>query len=50
MLPIIGFYTLYLRYKRMPRMILPKGWITLGLWVSAFLMAMMMGYSVIRQL
>jgi Mn2+/Fe2+ NRAMP family transporter len=49
MLPIIGFYTLYLRYKRMPARVLPKGWITLGLWVSAVLMAVMMGYSVLQQ-
>jgi hypothetical protein len=49
MLPIVGFYTLYLRYKRTPRRVLPKGWITLGLWVSAGLMAVMMGYSVLQE-
>jgi Mn2+/Fe2+ NRAMP family transporter len=49
MLPIVGFYTLYLRYKRMPPRILPKGWITLGLWVSAVLMAVMTGYSVMQE-
>lgn len=50
MLPIIGFYTLYLRYNRMPAQVLPKGWLTLGLWVSAVTMAVMMGYSVFQQL
>jgi Mn2+/Fe2+ NRAMP family transporter len=49
MLPVIGFYALYLRYKRMPARVLPKGWITLGLWVSAVMMATMMGYSVLQE-
>jgi Mn2+/Fe2+ NRAMP family transporter len=49
MLPVIGFYALYLRYKRMPARVLPMGWITLGLWVSAVLMAVMMGYSVLQE-
>jgi Mn2+/Fe2+ NRAMP family transporter len=50
MLPIIGFYALYLRYKRTPRKVLPKGWITLGLWISAVVMATIMGYSVSQEL
>lgn len=50
MLPIIGFATLYLRYKRLPHSTLPKGWVTLALWVSAVLMAIMMGYSVIQRM
>ncbi len=50
MLPIIGGFALYLRYKRMPRNILPKAWITLMLWVSAILMALMMGYSALDRL
>lgn len=50
MLPIIGFVTLYLRYNQMPKSVLPKGWITLGLWVSAVVMAVMMGYSAIQRL
>ncbi len=50
MLPIIGGFALYLRYTRMPRSILPKGWITLMLWVSAVLMALMMGYSALDRL
>ena len=50
MLPVIGGFALYLRYKRMPRSILPKGWITLMLWVSAVLMALLMGYSAISRI
>jgi manganese transport protein len=50
MLPVIGFVTLYLRYRHLPKMLVPKGWLTLALWVSALVMAVMMGYSVIAQL
>ena len=50
MLPIIGGFMLYIRYTRMPKSILPKGWITLMLWISATLMALMMGYSAIEKL
>jgi Mn2+/Fe2+ NRAMP family transporter len=50
MLPIVGATTLYLRYVHLPRKILPKGWITLGLWITTAIMAIMMGYSVLRQL
>ena len=50
MLPIIGAATLYLRYVHLPRRILPKGWITLALWVTTALTAVMMGYSLLRQL
>lgn len=50
MLPVIGGFALFLRYKRMPRNVLPKGWITLMLWVSAVLMAILMGYSALSRL
>jgi hypothetical protein len=50
MLPVIGFATLYLRYKRLPNSMLPKGWITLALWVSAATMTLIMGYSVILRM
>ena len=49
MLPVIGFCTIYLRYRHMPKQILPKGWLTLALWVSAVVMAVMMGYSLFQQ-
>jgi hypothetical protein len=50
MLPLIGFATLYLRYKRMPPKILPAGWLTLALWISAAIMAIMMGYSIVDRI
>lgn len=50
MLPVIGGFAVYLRYKRMPATILPRTWITLMLWVSAVLMALLMGYSAIARL
>ena len=50
MLPILAFSTVYLRYRRLPKAIVPKGWLTLALWVTSALMAVMMAYSVMRQL
>ena len=50
MLPVIGFSTIYLSRVHLPKAILPKGWITLGLWLTSAVMLIMMGYSVIRQL
>ena len=50
MLPIVGAATLYLRYVHLPKQIVPKGWITLTLWVATLVTAVMMGYSVLRQL
>ena len=49
MLPVIGLATVYLRYRRLPKAILPKGWITLGLWISSLLSAVMMAYFLIHQ-
>jgi len=50
MLPIVGFSTVYLRHRHLPRSIAPKGWLTLALWVTSALMAVMMGYSVLQRL
>ena len=50
MLPIIGFATLYLRYIHMPKKILPKGWITLALWVASAIMVVPVAYLAIKQL
>ena len=50
LLPVIGATTLYLRYVHLPKSVVPKGWITLGLWVVTAVTAVMMGYSVLRQL
>ncbi len=49
MLPVIGFVTVWLRYRHMPKQVLPKGWLTLALWVSAVVMAVMTGYSLLMQ-
>ena len=50
MLPMVGFSTVYLRYAHLPKTILPKGWITLALWVTSAVMLVMMGYSVLQRL
>jgi hypothetical protein len=50
MLPIIAFSTLYLRYRHLPKAVIPKGWVTLALWVSSLVIAIMMGYSVLQRL
>jgi Mn2+/Fe2+ NRAMP family transporter len=50
MLPIIAFSTIYLRYRHLPKTIIPKGWMTLALWVSSVVIAIMMGYSVLQRL
>ena len=50
MLPIVGAATLYLRYVHLPRQIAPKGRLTLTLWIATALMAVMMGYLVLKQL
>ena len=50
MLPVIAFYTVYLRYRHMPQEVLPDAWVTLALWISALVMALVMGYSVIQRI
>ena len=50
LLPVIGFATVYLRYRHLPKGIVPKGWITLALWVTSVIMLVMMSYSVLLQL
>ena len=50
MLPIVGATVLHLRYVHLPKSIIPRGWITLTLWIATLIMAVMMGYSVLRQL
>lgn len=47
MLPVIAFFTVYLRYRHMPQQILPKPWVTVALWLSALFMAVMMSYYLI---
>ncbi len=50
MLPIVGFSILYLRYVHLPESLVPKGWVTLALWVASVITAVMMGYSVLQRL
>jgi Mn2+/Fe2+ NRAMP family transporter len=50
MLPIIGFATLYLRHRHLPKSIAPGTWMTGGLWLSVIVMAVMMGYSALQRL
>ena len=47
MLPIIAIATIYLRYRHVPKAVLPKGWITLALWVTTAIIVVMMSYSLI---
>ncbi len=46
MLPVVGFATIYLRYRYLPKTIAPRGWITLALWVTSFIMLVMTCVSV----
>ena len=50
LLPVIGFSTIYLRYRHLPKGVIPTGWITLALWVTSTIMLFMMGYSLLLQL
>ena len=50
MLPVIAFFTIYLRYRHMPKAILPKEWVTVVLWLSAVVMTIMMGYYLVQRL
>ena len=49
LLPVIAFSTIYLRYRHLPAGVVPKGWITLALWVTSTIMLFMMGYSLLVQ-
>jgi manganese transport protein len=44
MLPVIAIGALYMRYRRLPREVVPKYWITLGLWVASLLTISLMVY------
>ena len=50
MLPILAGSTIYLRYRHLPKVVAPKGWITLGLWVTSVVIVVMVGYALIGQL
>jgi len=38
MLPVVGFGTLYLRYRRLPAELAPSAAVTAGLWVASAVM------------
>lgn len=38
MLPVVGFGTLYLRYRRLPADLSPSAWVTAGLWAASAVM------------
>ena len=49
-LPVVAFSTVYLRYRHLPKAILPKGWITLALWLTSAVMLVVTTFSIVRQL
>ena len=49
LLPVVSLATIYLRYVHLPRAIVPKGWITLALWVTSLVIVVIMGFSVVLQ-
>ena len=44
MLPVIAIGSLYLRYRRLPREVVPRQWITVGLWTACITTVLLMGY------
>lgn len=44
MLPVIAIGALYMRYRRLPREVVPKPWITAGLWIASILTISLMLY------
>ncbi len=44
MLPVIAIGALYMRYRRLPPEVVPRPWITLGLWAASVLTMLMMLY------
>ncbi len=50
MLPVIAVGSLYLRYRRLPREIVPRKWITIGLWIACVTTICLMGYYAVLTL
>ncbi len=51
MLPVIAVSALYLRYRRLPREVLPKQWITVALWLASLaiiFMIVLYGFMAVR--
>jgi hypothetical protein len=49
MLPVIAVGTIYLRRRHLPHRLAPATWVTLALWVAAFVIICVTGYSVLMQ-
>jgi len=48
LLPAIAVGALYMRYRRLPKEVIPRRWITIGLWVaSALTICLMLYYAVL---
>lgn len=49
MLPIIALGALYMRYKRLPKEVIPSAWITIGLWLACVAVgAVMVYYGILK--
>ncbi|MCP5113666.1 MAG: hypothetical protein GY953_22765, partial [bacterium] len=49
MLPVIALGALYMRYRRLPPEVVPKPWITIGLWVASVATgAVMVYYTILK--
>ena len=44
MLPVISIGALYMRYRRLPKEVLPKKWITVALWAACIITGCLMLY------
>ena len=50
MLPVIAVATLYLRYRRLPRAVIPRKWITVALWIACTITICLMVYYAVLTL
>ena len=50
MLPIIAVGALYMRYRRLPKEVIPKQWITVGLWTASITTICLMVYYAVLTL
>ena len=50
MLPVVAVCVLYLRYKRLPKAVLPPAWQTVMLWVASLSIVACMGYYAVLSL
>ena len=50
MLPVLAIGTILLRHRHLPKRITPAGWVTVGLWIAAFVIICVTAYSVVLEL